>query len=240
MEEANNLHYTHTEATVFGDSGELLAGQVRKYAPKVRAIQRLLGPRRDLAILDVGTGYGPFLHLLQQEGYSNLAGMDPFAESLDIARRHTSAELGQGRIEDEQWPVGDRRFDVIGCFDVVEHLADPAVFFRRCREYLAPRGLVLLSTPNRSVFYEMRRLPIVGIPDWNPTHINVRRPRYWTKLARRQGYQVVEKWCGEVMAHVRYLPQLVEVLGKFLDFDLEKVWFLRGLQQSFCLVLRRP
>ena len=74
----------------------------------------------------------------------------------------------------------------------------------------------------------------------NPTHINVRRPGYWTRLAREEGYDVVAKWYGEVMAHIRYLPQFVEVVSNYLDVNLEKAWLLRGLQQSLCLVLRRP
>jgi len=234
-----NVHFTHTEGTLFNADGAVSAGQARKFAPKIRAIRKLLGPRPDAGFLDVGVGYGVFLHMLEKHGYRRIAGMDPFPKSLEIARQHTSADLKLGRIEDERWPFRPGEFDVISSFDVVEHLHEPAVFLRRCREYLAPDGLVVLSTPNRSVFYEMRRIPLIGYPDRNPTHINVHRPRYWLRLAREEGYEVVAKWYGEVMAHIRYLPQFVEVVSNYLDVDLEKAWFLRGLQQSLCLVLRR-
>jgi 2-polyprenyl-6-hydroxyphenyl methylase/3-demethylubiquinone-9 3-methyltransferase len=40
------------------------------------------------------------------------------------------------------------RFDLITCMEVIEHVADPAVFVGALAKRLAPGGLLVLSTPN--------------------------------------------------------------------------------------------
>jgi SAM-dependent methyltransferase len=41
-----------------------------------------------------------------------------------------------------------RRFDVVVCADVLEHLPDPAAVLARVRRWIAPGGLLLVSLPN--------------------------------------------------------------------------------------------
>lgn len=240
MKDTKNLHYSRSEETTFRPDGQLVNFELMKFAPKIDEIRRRLGDSPDLRILDVGVGYGAWLYLLEKRGYRCLFGMDPFPESLDIAARHSGAQLVEGRIEDEHWPYEPESFDVVTCFEVVEHLREPRLFFSRARQYLRPGGLMILTTPNRSLFYAMRRLPRIGISDTNPTHINVRRPRYWLRLAREEGYDIVRKWYGESMAHIHYLPGIFEGLQRRWGWDLARTWIFRGLQQSLCLSLRRP
>ena len=44
-----------------------------------------------------------------------------------MSRKNTSADLRQGDIDDKKWPFS-KPFDLITCFDVVEHLKS-----RQCR-----------------------------------------------------------------------------------------------------------
>ena len=233
----NPCIWRHSEETIFAKNGHLLPFQLIKHLPKLRMIQNRFGLNGSLRILDIGIGYGAFLHLLEQSGYRNISGMDPFPVSLQISRRHTSANLKEGKIEDENWPFEPHSFDVITSFDVIEHLEDPPVFFKRCHQYLKPDGMVMVTTPNRSVFYQMRSLPFIGIPDRNPTHINVHGAGYWTKLARKEGYNIASLWFGEILTHIKYLPRMVYKLGKWLHIDLSKTPIFRSLQQSVCMAL---
>ena len=66
--------------------------------------------------------------------------MDPFPDSIEIAKRYTSADLRVGRIEDSQWPFEENYFDVITCLDVVEHLQHPEVFFQNVKNILLRMG----------------------------------------------------------------------------------------------------
>lgn len=234
----NNITYDHSEDSLYDANGWPVKFQSQKYIPKIRRIQKFLGSSQDLHILDVGVGYGVFLKVLEQEGYRNLYGMDPFPRSLKITSRHTSAVLRQGWIEDESWPFATCSFDVITCLDVIEHLEEPGVIFQRCRQYLKREGLVVISTPNRSVFYEMRKWPIIGIPDKQTTHINVHKPVYWTELATQEGYTILDKWLGEHIAHLRYISLILNKLSEKLHIDLRKIPGLRQMEQAFCMILR--
>jgi len=234
----NNITFSHSEDSLYDCGGHVMKFQRQKYLLKTRKIQAFLGSSRDLRILDVGVGYGAFLKVLEEEGYHNLYGMDPFPESIAITSRHTSAVLKEGHIEDVKWPFTADMFDVITCLDVVEHLKNPRIFFQRCREYLKNEGVVIMSTPNRSVFYEMRSWPIVGIPDKQPTHINVKRPLYWIELAKEEGYEILDKWLGEHISHLRYISYFLNKLSEKLNLDLRKIPGIRQMEQSFCMVLR--
>jgi len=234
----NNITFSHSEDSLYDCAGHPRKFERQKYLPKVRRIQALLGRSRDLRILDVGVGYGAFMKVLEEEGYFNLYGMDPFPESIAITSRHTSAVLKEGRIEDVKWPFTAGMFDVITCLDVLEHLENPGIFFQRCRENLKNEGVVIMSTPNRSVFYEMRSWPIVGIPDRNPTHINVNRPSYWIGLAKEEGYVILDKWLGEHISHLRYISYILNKLSEKLNLDLGKIPGIRQMEQAFCMVLR--
>jgi 2-polyprenyl-6-hydroxyphenyl methylase/3-demethylubiquinone-9 3-methyltransferase len=71
---------------------------------------------------------------------------------------------------------GDGPFDVILNMEVIEHVADPGEFLRTCGRLLAPGGLMIVATLNRTLKsfalakvgaeYVLRWLPR-GTHDWN-------------------------------------------------------------------------
>jgi len=96
-------------------------------------------------VLEVGCGNGNVLRFLEsscQHGY--VFGMDIFAESLHIARRRTDCGLIQG---DMQHPPFHTPFDLIGMFDVLEHLPDDLQVLRDIHAMLSPQGVLLLTVP---------------------------------------------------------------------------------------------
>lgn len=47
-----------------------------------------------------------------------------------------------------RWPAGDSEFNCIIADCVVEHVADPAAFFRQCARVLDPGGIIAIRTTN--------------------------------------------------------------------------------------------
>jgi 2-polyprenyl-6-hydroxyphenyl methylase/3-demethylubiquinone-9 3-methyltransferase len=97
--------------------------------------------------LDVGCGAGLLTEPLARLGAKTM-GVDATPEVIAVAREH--AERSGLEIE---YRVGDvqeveGQFDLITCMEVIEHVADPAMFVKAVAKRLAPNGLLIMSTPN--------------------------------------------------------------------------------------------
>lgn len=119
-----------------------------------KSFARILGSwlpeSRNLSILDIGCGEGVLLAFLRDRGYTNLSGFDLSPENVEICRQRglTFVQLNDAlRLED--FP-GAAEYEVIFCFDVLEHLAkeDALSFLRQVYARIAKGGHVVLQTPN--------------------------------------------------------------------------------------------
>jgi SAM-dependent methyltransferase len=240
QKDPDNLTYVHSIEDL--KAGEVRRYQREKYLPKIEFLVSRFGESfREVRLLDVGVGYGFWLSMLEEEyGLRDLHGMDPFPKSIEIASQMTSAKIVSGDITDEKWPFEPETFDVVTCFDVVEHLEVPDDFFRMVRTVLKPGGTVVVTTPNLSLPYRMRSWPWIGIPEENPTHINIQRPSYWRKLAVDNGFRILAQWRGEHLVHVRIVPKLFRNICRWLRIDHRKVPLLNAFEQAFCMVLELP
>lgn len=110
------------------------------FARRARWIATLGTGRR---VLDVGAAYGFFVAAARREGL-DARGLEPVAACAAFARRELGVEVMTGRIEDAGLPPGS--LDVVTLFDVIEHLADPALALARVRDLLVPGGTVVIET----------------------------------------------------------------------------------------------
>ncbi|HVJ00828.1 MAG TPA: bifunctional 2-polyprenyl-6-hydroxyphenol methylase/3-demethylubiquinol 3-O-methyltransferase UbiG [Sphingomonas sp.] len=100
--------------------------------------------------LDVGCGAGLLTEPLARLG-ARATGVDAAPENIGAARAHAAAvgldvEYVAGGIED----LAGRQFDLVVSMEVIEHVANPANFVAGLADALAPGGLMILSTPNRT------------------------------------------------------------------------------------------
>ena len=115
----------------------------RAIAAVVRRIEARL--KSGYRILEVGCGTGNVLRVLEQHCTRGvLVGMDLFAEGLRYARRRTSCMLVHG---DVHAPPFAARFDLIGMFDLLEHLVEDTAVLRPIHDMLVPEGTLLLTVP---------------------------------------------------------------------------------------------
>lgn len=120
------------------------------------------GPLEGLNLLDIGCGAGLLAEPLSRLGAS-VTGLDPAANSIEIARAHaeaTGAELTYvaGTVEDLARKAG--KYDVVLAMEVVEHVSDVGGFVGAATSLLQPGGLIALSTLNRTL--KSFALAIVG------------------------------------------------------------------------------
>jgi 2-polyprenyl-6-hydroxyphenyl methylase/3-demethylubiquinone-9 3-methyltransferase len=87
--------------------------------------------------------------------------LDAAEENIAVARTHAA---GQGLLIDYQATpvehIDASGFDLITSMEVVEHVTDPAQFIKALAAKLAPGGLLIMSTPNRT---PLSRLAMIGI-----------------------------------------------------------------------------
>jgi len=110
----------------------------------------LLPADRAAPILDLGCGMGHFLYFLKQQGYTGHWGIDSGADQVAFCRERVTDRVE--RTTDTVGYLRDRpgRFAAIVCNDVLEHLADEALFplLDAVRGALAPGGRLIASVPN--------------------------------------------------------------------------------------------
>ena len=96
-------------------------------------------------VMEHGCGTGYVLAELQRIfPKAEVMGADLFAEGLAFARRRFSGKLLQMDVLNSGF---DEAFDLVGFFDVLEHLDDDLLVLRALREQLRPGGSLLLNQP---------------------------------------------------------------------------------------------
>jgi SAM-dependent methyltransferase len=96
-------------------------------------------------VLEVGAGTGNTLRVLHSAFPSSaIVGVDLFEEGFRTARERTTAHLVRARVE--QLPFR-RPFNLIGAFDVLEHVEDDRAALAHLRRLLTADGKLVLTVP---------------------------------------------------------------------------------------------
>jgi SAM-dependent methyltransferase len=102
-------------------------------------------------VLDAGCGTGYGCALLAEAGAEDVVGVDIAAGVLDSVCRGMPEAVRLDDADLGDLPYADGEFDLIVCFDVLEHLDDPGPALDQIVRVLAADGVLLASTPNRAV-----------------------------------------------------------------------------------------
>ena len=111
---------------------------------------RGLRPLAGKSALDVGCGAGLLCEPLARLGAA-VTGVDAAAENIAAAQAHAdSSGLAIDYRHGEVAELGLPAFDLVTSMEVIEHVADKPAFVAALAKALAPDGLMILSTPNRT------------------------------------------------------------------------------------------
>jgi len=119
---------------------------------------------RQQEVLDIGCGGGLICETLVQRGATAI-GIDPSYKALAAARTHAQQSgLGHNVYYEqgyaESLPYADGSFSTIVCLDVLEHVNDLHTTIREITRVLAPGGIFIFDTINRTL---MARIVLIWI-----------------------------------------------------------------------------
>ena len=147
--------------------------------------------------IDVGCGAGLLAEPLARMGAA-VTGVDAAPENIAAAKAHAT---GQGLAityhAGELAALPAATFDLVTSMEVVEHVTDPAAFIGELAARLAPGGLMILSTPNRTMWSKLllveaaERVGAVprGTHDWD----QFLKPEELTEMLEGAGLEVIDR-----------------------------------------------
>lgn len=139
------------------------------------------------SVLDLGCSSGAFLESMKDPAWQ-LYGIEMSSAAAQRAEARTNARVFVGDILDA--PFAPQSFDVITCFDVLEHVYEPRAVLTRVQEWLKPGGIFYVLVPNidsaesrvfKSYWYGLEL----------PRHISHFSPASLRTLAESAGMEVV-------------------------------------------------
>jgi len=123
--------------------------------------------------MDIGCALGYTSAVLAELGYET-CGLDISSWGIKQAKAINSNQFlvcdAQGNI-----PCLTNLFDLVTCFDVIEHLPNPKKALENMIEI--SKNIVVCTTPNKKVEKPIRKL----MRDYDDTHISVASPTDWKK-----------------------------------------------------------
>lgn len=213
-----------------------------------RFLAGLIGadPRITGKVLDVGCGSGPsiaaYRDVYQRAGQIDGVDPSPAVHQYAAATRRWEGDL-------DKVPVPQGEYDAAVSINVVEHVADPAVFLSQAFRVLKPGGRFYAVTPSGAHPFAwcvrlvqalgLKKRMIEGHADWNeyPAFYRLNTRGAVLRFAGAAGFGSVTfihhpnpQWEGYFPAGLRFVPRTydwllgdrVRTLGQIFMFVLEK------------------
>jgi SAM-dependent methyltransferase len=155
-------------------------------------------------LLEIGCGNGFLLEEALIRGYREVCGVEPSRDAVEKAspqiRPHLVCDVFRPGL------FSASQFDVIGMFQVLDHLSTPGEILAECFRILRPGGLVLVLNHNVASWSARMlgaRSPIVDVE-----HTFLYSPETLRRLFERNGFQVVDSCSVWNRYTLQYLAEL--------------------------------
>jgi 2-polyprenyl-6-hydroxyphenyl methylase / 3-demethylubiquinone-9 3-methyltransferase len=194
-----------------------------------RHFRRPAGALHGLRIADIGCGAGLMCEPLAARG-AQVVGVDAAANNIAAARLHANVSGLQidYRVGEPDAALHDgESFDVVLLLEVVEHVDDVQAFVRDAVAHLAPGGLLLVSTINRTLRSYLAA--IVGAEV--VFRVLPRGTHRWAQFVRPKELEQATAACGLAPGERRGMAYLPAV---------HRAWWTRSLSVNYIASFGKP
>jgi SAM-dependent methyltransferase len=191
-------------------------------------------------LLDVGCGEGYFLQYAER--YFKTYGIDISEYGIREARqRAIKSKLYVGGVAPLYYD--DKSFDIVTCFDVLEHLKNPEAALQECKRVLNRGGLFIIRVPNTSSLgSSWKKEEWFGYKD--KTHVWLLPNNEWLSLLRKNNFQILEVFYDGLWdtPYIKIIPKFLQDI--FIKFPSQVLFFL-GLRfterygENLCVVAQK-
>lgn len=151
-------------------------GHIKRYAKVLEFLNE------NIIALDVGCGCGYGSFILAKKAKRVIA-IDKSKKAIDYACKNYKKDNIKYRIfdieKDNALKLG--YFDLITCFEVIEHIKNPDKAIKNLRKIIRPDGLLFISTPNKNNHYAN-----------NPYHVKEYDENEIIDLLENNGFEIKE------------------------------------------------
>lgn len=171
---------------------------------KEKYIRSYFKGKNKISILDIGCGSGGFLLGLDSSVFEK-NGIEINLQGIEICRRK---KINVYDKPIESIDFGEKKFDVITLWHVIEHLDDPMALFKKVREIMKDDGILIFQVPNNESLGSR-----FGKEYW----FHLDSPRHLTIPNKKTIYDICAK----------NKLKVIDVKNEFYDYPLDLFWSVR-------------
>lgn len=161
--------------------------------------------KEKISILDIGCGNGGFLSSLDNKKfYKN--GVEINTEAAKVCEKNGIKAYNQNLTDIN---FGDKKFDAITMWHVLEHIHNPVEIFKNIHRILYDDGILIFQIPNSGSWGFK-----YGQKDWfhldSPRHLNLYNQKSVVLLIRKTGFKIIR------------------IKNEFYDYPLDLFWSIKA------------
>lgn len=155
-------------------AAETYVSLVRKYLPEFKG-----------AVLDIGAGDGAFLSKAKKFFANKAVGIEPSKAALEV---NTDREISLIYTSFEKYSESEN-FDMLTCFQTIEHLNDPIKFLDKVKIQLKNSGYFVVTCHNNQSF--VNRILGEKSPIFDVEHLQIFSKTGIEELFKKSGFEIV-------------------------------------------------
>jgi 2-polyprenyl-3-methyl-5-hydroxy-6-metoxy-1,4-benzoquinol methylase len=181
--------------------------------------------------LDVGAGNGLFVKVAAEEFHWRARGLETSPSSVAFAKEVLAVDLEPTMMADVP-----ETFDLVTCFNLLEHVVDPLALLGEMLDRLNPGGIIALSTPSPTCIHARLK----GLPRWGmivpPHHINIFTRRSLEVALAKTGFELLRH--DTISTYINVLRR-IEKRGTLLRSGVFEALRATGLGGDHLVIARR-
>ena len=138
--------------------------------------------------MDIGTGEGSFLKELLNYGVKNVIGVEPSKEAINQADETVKKYILEGFFNAENFD--NKKFDLITCFQAIEHIENPLNLFNDIYKLLNKNGALFIVCHSYNSFVNK----VLGMksPIYDIEHLQIFSKKSVKKIFELSGFKNIE------------------------------------------------